>query len=153
MERPVFTPPFEALSVADAGEENRLALRRAVKMRAHLRDRGQTKFEIDVVDLSASGFRAETSELSRVGYLSTRALASYKIEVNDPRLWFVRPELEAGMIHDAEDFSRIHLLVKKLDDPHQLIRQPVSDEDQSDPACLEIRLDGAPELVRVEPGM
>ena len=30
-------------------------------MRAHLRDRGQTKFEIDVVDLSRSGFRAETS--------------------------------------------------------------------------------------------
>ncbi|WP_394648446.1 pilus assembly protein PilZ [uncultured Sphingomonas sp.] len=30
-------------------------------MRAHLRDKGQTRFEIDVVDLSSEGFRAETS--------------------------------------------------------------------------------------------
>lgn len=43
------------------GEELRHALRRSVKMRAHLRDRGQTKFEIEVTDLSQSGFRAETS--------------------------------------------------------------------------------------------
>ena len=63
MERPVFTPPFEpaALADADGNDDSRHALRRAVKMRAHLRDRGQTKFEIDVVDLSSSGFRAETS--------------------------------------------------------------------------------------------
>ena len=57
MERPVFSPPFEPVE----GDELRYALRRTVKMRAHLRDRGQTKFEIDVVDLSMSGFRAETS--------------------------------------------------------------------------------------------
>ena len=57
MEQPSFTPPFTP--VADS--EHRSALRRAVKMRAHLRDRGQTRFEIDVVDLSESGFRAETS--------------------------------------------------------------------------------------------
>ena len=30
-------------------------------MRAYLRDRGTTKFLIDVVDLSVTGFRAETS--------------------------------------------------------------------------------------------
>jgi hypothetical protein len=42
-------------------DEHRRALRKAVKMRAHLRDRGTTKFEIDVVDLSTTGFRAETS--------------------------------------------------------------------------------------------
>jgi hypothetical protein len=42
-------------------DENRHALRRAVKMRAHLRDRGTTRFEIDVVDLSMTGFRAQTS--------------------------------------------------------------------------------------------
>jgi hypothetical protein len=58
MEQPRFVPPFEPLSKHD---ESRRALRKAVKMRAHLRDRGQTKFEIDVLDLSASGFRAETS--------------------------------------------------------------------------------------------
>ncbi len=57
MEQPTFTPPFTP--VADS--EHRTSLRRAVKMRAHLRDRGQTRFEIDVVDLSESGFRAETS--------------------------------------------------------------------------------------------
>jgi hypothetical protein len=44
-----------------AADENRRALRKSVKMRAFLRDRGQTRFEIDVVDLSQSGFRAETS--------------------------------------------------------------------------------------------
>ena len=42
-------------------DDHRRALRKAVKMRANLRDRGQTRFEIDVVDLSLSGFRAETS--------------------------------------------------------------------------------------------
>lgn len=42
-------------------EEHRHSLRRAVKMKAHLRDRGNTRFEIDVVDLSATGFRAQTS--------------------------------------------------------------------------------------------
>ncbi len=57
MEQPRFTPPFTPLDE----EENRRALRRAVKVRAHLRDRGQTRFEIDVVDLSQSGFRAQTS--------------------------------------------------------------------------------------------
>ncbi len=57
MEHPVFTPPFEPV----AGQELRQSLRRKVKMRAHLRDKGQTRFEIDVVDLSQQGFRAETS--------------------------------------------------------------------------------------------
>lgn len=43
------------------GDESRHALRKAVKMRAHLRDRGTTRFEIEVVDLSTTGFRAQTS--------------------------------------------------------------------------------------------
>ncbi len=43
------------------GEDLRRALRKSVRMRAHLRDRGQTRFEIEVTDLSMSGFRAETS--------------------------------------------------------------------------------------------
>lgn len=61
MEQPRFTPPFVPLPPLPSRGDPRRALRKAVKMRAHLRDRGQTKFEIDVVDLSQSGFRAETS--------------------------------------------------------------------------------------------
>jgi hypothetical protein len=41
--------------------DHRRALRKAVRMRAYLRDRGTTRFLIDVVDLSVTGFRAETS--------------------------------------------------------------------------------------------
>ena len=73
MTRPAFTSEFDL-----PGDEHRRALRKAVKMRAHLRDRGQTKFEIDVVDLSASGFRAETSFTlwpGRVVWLTLPALA------------------------------------------------------------------------------
>ena len=64
MEQPRFTPPFSparSLAPSTGDDEHRRALRKAVKVRAHLRDRGQTRFEIDVVDLSESGFRAETS--------------------------------------------------------------------------------------------
>lgn len=57
MEQPSFTGPIESLD----GGDHRQSLRKAVRMRAHLRDRGQTRFEIDVSDLSLSGFRAETS--------------------------------------------------------------------------------------------
>lgn len=49
------------LPVPSDAEESRHALRRAVKMRAHLRDRGNTRFEIEVVDLSTTGFRAQTA--------------------------------------------------------------------------------------------
>jgi hypothetical protein len=56
MEQPTFTPPFDSID-----DDARRALRKSVKMRAHLRDRGQTRFEIEVTDLSMSGFRAETS--------------------------------------------------------------------------------------------
>lgn len=41
-------------------DDSRRALRKAVKMRAQLRDRGTTRFEIEVVDLSTTGFRAQT---------------------------------------------------------------------------------------------
>ncbi len=46
---------------ASEGDESRHALRKSVKMRAHLRDRGTTRFEIEVIDLSVTGFRAQTS--------------------------------------------------------------------------------------------
>lgn len=61
MEQPRFTPPFTPLDQDETGDDHRRALRKAIKVRAHLRDRGQTRFEIDVVDLSLSGFRAQTS--------------------------------------------------------------------------------------------
>ncbi|MEH3035308.1 MAG: pilus assembly protein PilZ [Sphingomonas adhaesiva] len=53
--------PFPTTSADSESEESRHALRRAVTMRAHLRDRGTTRFEIDVIDLSVTGFRAQTS--------------------------------------------------------------------------------------------
>ena len=61
MEQPRFAPPFTALDDEATTGEHRRALRRSVKMRAHLRDRGQTRFEIEVIDLSQAGFRAQTS--------------------------------------------------------------------------------------------
>lgn len=47
-------------STASAGD-NRRTLRKGVKLRARLRDRGATRFDINVVDLSMTGFRAETA--------------------------------------------------------------------------------------------
>ena len=44
---------------ADNGDLRR-ALRKAVRLTGQLRDRGSTKFAIDIVDLSTTGFRAET---------------------------------------------------------------------------------------------
>lgn len=44
-----------------AGSENRRALRKPVRLKARLRERGTSKFLIDVVDLSTTGFRCETS--------------------------------------------------------------------------------------------
>lgn len=53
--------PAVPLPIPTDSDENRHALRKHVKMRAHLRDRGNTRFEIEVVDLSVTGFRAQTS--------------------------------------------------------------------------------------------
>lgn len=44
-----------------AAQESRATLRRAVRLRAQLRGRGAQKFVIDVVDLSTTGFRADTA--------------------------------------------------------------------------------------------
>lgn len=49
--------------------DNRCALRRAVKLRARLRDRSAARFEIAVIDLSLTGFRAETVNRLRPGTL------------------------------------------------------------------------------------
>lgn len=47
--------------------DHRRALRRAVRLEAQLRDRGPTRFTVDVLDLSTAGFRAETSFRLQVG--------------------------------------------------------------------------------------
>ncbi|MCM8731200.1 pilus assembly protein PilZ [Hephaestia sp. GCM10023244] len=46
---------------SDGSGDNRHALRKPVRLKAQLRDRGTTRFEIDILDLSTTGFRAETS--------------------------------------------------------------------------------------------
>lgn len=52
-----------------SGNEGRRALRKAVGLRARLRERGANKFSIDIVDLSTSGFRCETSFTLYVGHV------------------------------------------------------------------------------------
>lgn len=52
------TPPVH--QTPDDTEEHRIALRKPVRLRAQLRDRSHAKFDIDVVDLSTSGFRLRT---------------------------------------------------------------------------------------------
>src|SRR3546814_21048008 len=47
--------------IAGGSGDNRRALRKPVRLKAQLRDRGTAKFEIDVIYLSTTGFRAETS--------------------------------------------------------------------------------------------
>lgn len=41
-------------------EENRVALRKPVRLRAQLRDRSHSRFDIDIIDLSTTGFRLKT---------------------------------------------------------------------------------------------
>jgi hypothetical protein len=50
---------FEDQDPSDA--DQRRALRKAVRLTGQLRDRGSTRFAIDVIDLSTTGFRAETT--------------------------------------------------------------------------------------------
>lgn len=54
---------------AAPGRESRSALRKAVKLKARLRDRGATRFDITVLDLSLAGFRAETAYRLNPGQL------------------------------------------------------------------------------------
>lgn len=51
------------------GGESRRTLRKAVKLKARLRDRGATRFDITVLDLSMTGFRAETAYRLNAGAL------------------------------------------------------------------------------------
>jgi|SRR5690242_5820922 len=44
----------------DDGEQRR-ALRKPVRLSGQLRDRGAAKFAVDILDLSTTGFRAETT--------------------------------------------------------------------------------------------
>jgi len=49
--------------------DSRRALRRPVHLAAQLRDRGATKFSIELIDLSVTGFRAESSFILHEGTL------------------------------------------------------------------------------------
>lgn len=49
--------------------EGRGALRQPVRLAAQLRDRGSAKFSIELVDLSLSGFRAESTSILHEGIL------------------------------------------------------------------------------------
>ena len=48
-------------SLARTLGDNRQTMRRAVTFRARLRDRSASRFEIKLIDLSPTGFRAETA--------------------------------------------------------------------------------------------
>ncbi len=51
------------------GGESRRTMRKAVQLKARLRDRGATRFDITVLDLSMTGFRAETAYRLNPGQL------------------------------------------------------------------------------------
>ncbi len=63
--RPVSQRTLDLQRRAVHGEGLRRALRLLVNLRAHLRDHGRPRFPIDVVDLSRTGFRAQTNCLLR----------------------------------------------------------------------------------------
>lgn len=49
--------------------DNRATLRKAVRLDARVRDRGASRFSIRILDLSMTGFRAETAFTLRAGSL------------------------------------------------------------------------------------
>ena len=51
------------------GADNRATLRKAVRLDARVRDRSQSRFKIRIMDLSMTGFRAETAFTLRPGSL------------------------------------------------------------------------------------
>lgn len=66
------------------GADNRSTLRKAVKLDARARDRGASRFAIRVVDLSMTGFRAETVFTLRPGtivWLTLPGLQSLEAEI------------------------------------------------------------------------
>lgn len=70
--------------VAPASTDSRAALRKAVRLRARMRDSVAKSFDIDVVDLSPTGFRAETVFNLRPGtkvWISLPGLAGIEAEV------------------------------------------------------------------------
>ncbi len=73
-------PRFRSVASGDS----RRTLRKSVVLRARLRDRGATRFDIKVVDLSATGFRAETAYRLNPGtvvWVSLPGLASLEAVV------------------------------------------------------------------------
>src|SRR5262245_58336236 len=52
---------------------------------------------------------------------------------------------------DAKNVRRIHLFVEELDNPHQLRRQHVGDEEHPNTSSAQVGLDRLPELLWLEP--
>ncbi len=57
----------DTLVQAASHNENRRAFRRAVRLRAQLRGRGAPKFDVQVLDLSTTGFRADVVFTLHIG--------------------------------------------------------------------------------------
>ncbi|GGB39078.1 hypothetical protein GCM10011380_30680 [Sphingomonas metalli] len=89
--------------------ERRDALRRPVRMRAHLRDREQARFDLDVTDLSATGFRAETATPLEPGmavWLTLPGLAPLEASV----AWRDRFHYACTFARPLDDTVHAHLL-------------------------------------------
>ncbi|WP_235535165.1 pilus assembly protein PilZ [Sphingomonas sp. Leaf339] len=61
MEQPHFVPPFAPVTDPFAAIDARGTTRCRVRTRAHLRGDGQGRFDIDLIEVSPTGFRAETT--------------------------------------------------------------------------------------------
>ena len=74
--------------------DNRAALRRPVKLKARVRDRKAARFEINVVDLSLTGFKGDTAFTLTPGervWIMLPGLASLEAEI----AWFRQTEFGA----------------------------------------------------------
>lgn len=85
MDHPVsIASDLTQLTDATLGADNRRALRQGVKLPAKLRDRTGARFNIEVVDLSVTGFRAEVVHTLHPGtavWITIPGLAGLEAEV------------------------------------------------------------------------
>lgn len=58
------------------------------------------------------GFRAETSVLSRTGYVPSHVTAAYKLDLDSRYVLSVRPEVTTALVLDAASFDRLDWVVK-----------------------------------------
>ena len=65
----VTTHTLSAMVPGRANADNRATLRKAVRLEARVRDRGASRFTVQLLDLSMTGFRGETAFTLRPGSL------------------------------------------------------------------------------------